>query len=109
MLISILYPLLYPRFYSYVDTSPKSSSTSTTPVPDFNPELHKVLLKPTPDCWRYALEFMAGMPDGGKFLRVLEDEEALIEFERQLIVKYMNIIYCSVISCVISCLYIVLY
>lgn len=51
--------------------------------------MHKVLLKPTADCWQHALSFMASLPaDGEKYARILSDEDSLLEFERQLIVKF---------------------
>ena len=63
------------------------SNSSSTPV--LIPEIHKVLLKPTADCWQYALAFFAGLAEGvggAKFAKIMEDQEKLLEFERQLIV-----------------------
>jgi hypothetical protein len=68
----------------YLDTTNNNTNTSINNTP----ETHKVLLKPTPDCWHYALSFMASvLPDGPKYSRILEDEASLLEFERQLIVN----------------------
>jgi len=33
---------------------------------------------------------MATLPDGAKYARIMEDEEKLLEFERQFIVKKFN-------------------
>lgn len=63
-------------------TDPSNPAASNT-----IPEVHKVLLKPSPDCWQYALAFFAGLSDGAKFAKILEDEEKYLEFERQLTVK----------------------
>ena len=71
-------------FILLLDNNPQS--TPLNGQSQTTPESHKVLLKPTPDCWEYALAFMATLPDGAKYARIMEDEDKLLEFERQLIV-----------------------
>lgn len=71
------------KFICFIGAAPQSTPLGT----QCTPESHKVLLKPTSDCWEYALAFMATLPDGAKYARIMEDEDKLLEFERQLTVK----------------------
>ena len=64
-----------------------SGTTNNQTITSQQPELHKVLLKPAPDCWQYALSFLASQPDGANYAKILGDDDSLLEFERQLIVS----------------------
>lgn len=69
-----------------IGISNNNGNNSSNNNNNFVPETHKILLKPTPDCWRYALEILANSPETcPNYSEILQDEAKLLEFERQLI------------------------
>ena len=53
-------------------SSSQASSIMAASTSKLLPETHKILLKPTPECWRYALQFLS--KSSAELARVLEVE-----------------------------------
>ncbi len=60
-----------------------NSHTALSTTSKLPPETHKVLLKPTQECWQHAIHFLSQSSAEGEALkRVIGDQDALLEFER---------------------------